>query len=43
MATARHTEPEPEEQLLLAEPESAVTHTLKEAFLTLRKAALGGQ
>ena len=27
--------------LLLAEPESAVSHTLKEAFLTLRKAAEG--
>ncbi len=31
------------QDLLLAEPESAVTHTLKEAFLTLRKAALGSQ
>lgn len=31
------------QKLLLAEPESAVSHTLKEAFLTLRKAAEGSQ
>jgi DNA adenine methylase len=31
------------QQLLLAEPESAVSHALKEAFLVLRKAAEGSQ
>ena len=31
------------QDLLLAEPESAVSHALKEAFLTLRKAAEGAQ
>lgn len=31
------------QSLLLAEPTSAVSHTLKEAFLTLRKAAEGAQ
>ncbi len=31
------------QDLLLAEPDSAVSHALKEAFLTLRKAAEGAQ
>jgi DNA adenine methylase len=31
------------QELLLAEPDSAVSHALKEAFLTLRKAAEGAE
>jgi hypothetical protein len=31
------------QKLVLEEPDSAVSHTLKEAFLTLRKAAEGAK